>query len=400
MSVAKQKVFIVTEYIGLNHNSTAYYWAKIAQYFDSTFDLQVICPKNSYTEVFFEETGIKVAYVKGNKFNKNRLLTRVMGQLNYSWSLNRTVVSLVTKDDLVFSGTNPIIGALFMALLKKYKGFKWLVLCHDIFPNNLIPSGVMRPNLLYEFLKKIFKVVYTKPDAIAPIGRDMAKILVDIGVAEDRVHVIPNWADHEKIEVCSKVNNPIIKDLGWENDVVFCYFGNIGRLQGVPMLLEAIRKVKSKNARFLFIGGGAEQDLVGKFVSDSDNYNTYYYGELSLQDNDLGLGSGDVALVTLNKGMFGLGVPSKAYFSMAADKPILLVADEGSELELLLRDYNLGWFCKSGSASLLATKIDEICEQFSRTKVLYSPRATLIENFSEKNSLGQYLKLAEKMFKS
>lgn len=397
MVTNKKRVFIVTEYIGLNHNSTAYYWAKIALHFDKLFELQIICPKNIHTESFFNQYPLKVSYVKDLGLNKNRLITRVLGQFKYAWSLNRKIISSVTAEDLVFTGTNPIIGVFFTALLKKIKRFKWMVLCHDIFPNNLIPSGVMQPGIKYELLRKAFYLVYRTPDAIAPIGRDMAIKLIEKGVRPEKISVIPNWADHKKISVTAKMDNPIINQLGWQQNIVFCFFGNLGRLQGISNLLDGLALVTSNDARFLFIGGGAEQDKVERFVAGSGKLNSYYYGELDLQHNNLGLNCGDVALVTLGKGMFGLGVPSKAYFSMAADKPILLVADEGSELELLLREYPLGWFCKSGDPIALAAKIDEICEHVKAKQLKFSPRQTMVDNFSEHNSLSNYAKLAHQL---
>ncbi len=390
MSDCKQKVYIVTEYIGLNHNSTAFYWAKIAIHFNDLFDLQVICPKNRHTQEFFETTGIAVTYVGDPGLDKNRLVSRLLGQLKYAWSLNRAIVTTVTKNDVVFTGTNPIIGVFFTALMKKIKGFKWLVLCHDIFPDNLVPSGLMKPGFAYSVLEKLFRLVYKTPDAIAPIGRDMASMLRHKGVKSERVHVIPNWADHIQIVETAKQDSSIIQELGWQEKIVFCFFGNIGRLQGISNLLAALPLVQSDAARFLFIGGGADQAKVIEYVSGAGRKSSYYFGELELKDNNLGLNSCDVALVTLGKGMFGLGVPSKAYFSMAANKPILLVADEGSELELLIQEYPIGWFCQSGDPILLANKIDEICQHYMAQQAKLSPRTTMLENFSEQNSLDKY----------
>lgn len=397
MADVKQKVYIVTEYIGLNHNSTAFYWAKIAIHFNQLFDLKVICPKNRYTEEFFAETGIAVSYVKDPGADKNKLISRVWGQLKYAWSLNSEIATSVTKNDVVFTGTNPIIGVFFTALMKKIKRFKWLVLCHDIFPNNLIPSGVMRPGFTYRLIERLFTVVYKTPDAIAPIGRDMAQMLWQKGVKVERVHVIPNWADHVQIVDSAKQDSPIIQQLGWQEKIVFCFFGNIGRLQGISNLLAALPLVQSDAARFLFIGGGADQAKVIEFVAGEGQKSSFYFGELELKDNNLGLNSCDIAFVTLGKGMFGLGVPSKAYFSMAANKPILLVADEGSELELLIQDYPIGWFCQSGDPILLANKIDEICQQYMAQQAKLSPRTTMLENFSERNSLDKYADLVMRL---
>lgn len=391
----RHKIFIVTEYIGLNHNSTAFYWAKIALYLRKHFDVTVICPENEYTKSFFESNQLNVVFVKDMGFNKNKLLSRVFGQLNYAWSFNLKLLQLVRKNDVVFTGTNPILGVFFTALLNKLKSFNWIMLCHDIFPNNLIPSGVLKNGVKYRLLEKMFSFVYRTPNHVATIGRDMMEMLLEKGVRRSKISVIPNWADHKEISIIPKNENPIIKELGWQNNLVFSFFGNIGRLQGIPNLLAALELVKSKTVKFLFIGGGAEQKLVENYVNSKGKHNCFYYGELPLQENNIGLNCCDISIVTLGEGMYGLGVPSKAYFSMAANKPILLVADVGSELELLLQEYNIGWFCEGGDPTALASYIDKLCIEWKEKELQLDPRATLVSNFSEKQSLEKYKKLVE-----
>ncbi len=389
------KIFIVTEYIGLNHNSTAFYWAKIALHLSKHFDVTVICPENEYTKNFFETNQLNVAFVKDMRFNKNKLPSRVFGQLNYAWSFNLKLLKLVSKSDVVFTGTNPILGVLFTALLNKVKSFNWIMLCHDIFPNNLIPSGLLKSGVKYRLLEKVFSFVYRTPNHVTTIGRDMMEMLLDKGVRRSKVSVIPNWADHTEISIIPKHENSIIKELGWQNNLVFSFFGNIGRLQGIPNLLAALELVKSESVKFLFIGGGAEQKLVENYVNSKGKHNCFYFGELPLLENDIGLNCCDVAMVTLGEGMYGLGVPSKAYFSMAANKPILLVADVGSELELLLQEYDIGWFCEGGDPIALACYIDKLCIEWKEKKLQLDPRDTLVSNFSEKQSLEKYKKLVE-----
>jgi glycosyltransferase involved in cell wall biosynthesis len=61
--------------------------------------------------------------------------------------------------------------------------------------------------------------------------------------------------------------------------------------------------------------------------------------------------------------MKGLAVPSKAYFSLAADKPILAVMDEESEISLMVEEEEIGWVCPAGDPIALAKIIDHICDE-------------------------------------
>lgn len=96
--------------------------------------------------------------------------------------------------------------------------------------------------------------------------------------------------------------------------------------------------------------------------------------------------------------MFGLGVQSKVYFSVVTVESILLIADEGCELELLIQEHSIGWFCESGDIQKLANIIDEVCETCLTVGSKIHPRELLIKNFSEK-SLLQFKHLADNLFK-
>jgi glycosyltransferase involved in cell wall biosynthesis len=179
------------------------------------------------------------------------------------------------------------------------------------------------------------------------------------------------------------------KNHGWEEHVVFQFFGNIGRVQGVENLLKAILLVTAKNAAFVFIGGGAMVPAVEKFIKANPSKSIKFIGPIPLDQKNKGLAMCDVALVSLEVGMFGLGVPSKSYFSLAAGKPILAAVDADSEIGLMLRDYPVGWRCEPGAPRQLAALVDEICrspEIISEKK----PRDIFLENYSENVVIGKF----------
>lgn len=396
MKSQSDRVVIVTEYIG-SQNSTAYYWAKIALYLADHYELLIICPKTVHTERFRDDSGLKFLFCS-DVGSGNNVFRKLFALLYTSFTLNIRLAKSVKSTDLVFSGTNPMASLLLTAVIKAFKKFKWMVLCHDIFPDNLLPAQLLKPGFVFNVLNRIFSRIYTKADMVAPIGRDMARKLREKGVPEERIKVISNWVDTNHIFLEPKQDNRIIKELGWENEVVFNFFGNLGRLQGLDNLLAAILLVKNKRARFLFIGRGAQERSLANFINDNPIGNVCYYGALDLSENNTGLNAGDVALVTLSEGMWGLGVPSKAYFSMAADKPILYVGDAGSELQLLVKEREVGWFCEGGSPEKLALRIDRICLEFESGHAIPRPRNLMINNFSPECSIHGYCELIDRLF--
>ncbi|WP_322619542.1 glycosyltransferase family 4 protein [Shewanella sp. YLB-07] len=402
----KKKVVILAEFIGENHNSTAYYWSQITKYLNGDYEIVLIVPENEHSLAFASKYNIKTRFVKIAVHNKNNLLSRLLGQVKQTMSFLSVIKEEVYSADLLFSGTNPIVTMASLAVLKLRYKYQWLVLVHDVFPNNLIPAQVLSENsFFYKVLIYLSKKMYSSPDSLICIGRDMKTLLQEKTGSCEKIYYIPNWASTEKIPSLEKADNEIINDLGWQNQIVYQFFGNMGRLQGMDNLLKAIQLSKHKQARYLFIGCGSEADYVKKTLEKINNESGYekifFYGPLDLEKNHIGLSACDVSLVTLSGNMFGLGVPSKAYFSMAADKPILYVGDNNSELSILLSEYQVGWACEAAKPTLLAEQLDNVTDtlQMSDTPLM-QPRKCLIDNFSETLALTKIKRVVNTMMVS
>ena len=89
--------------------------------------------------------------------------------------------------------------------------------------------------------------------------------------------------------------------------------------------------------------------------------------------------------------MFGLGVPSKAYFSMAANRPILAIMDENAEVACMVKEHQIGWVESSNQPRQLAQLIDDICERELASGV-NSPRVILEKYYHQDVLLEKFIK--------
>ncbi|MDN5479829.1 MAG: glycosyltransferase family 4 protein, partial [Chryseobacterium sp.] len=267
---------------------------------------------------------------------------------------------------------------------KKIIGFKWVLLVHDVFPENLVAAKILKKqNFFYKALTRFFNIFYSAPEKLIVIGQDM-KDLVDEKTRKKNSIVIQNWIDEKDIEVQEKKSNEILKKLNWENaSPIFQFFGNIGRVQGVDNIVDAIKLIEpSMRPKFLFMGDGAYVEQLNHAIETLNDPNIQYIGPIQQNAKSKGLNAGDIAIVTLAEGMLGLGVPSKAYFSMAADKPLLAIMDEYSEVACMIKAHKIGWVVPPENPKLLANAILEIIQNTS-TDNIQSSRDVLINNYSE-----------------
>lgn len=386
-----QQIFLLSEYVSRNDNSTGYYWNDIIRMLARNFgSLSVICPKQK-NEDFFEAIGhANFYFIRNEKFSDKQLLLRIVGQLLKAIRFCLYLLRHATKGDVVICGTNPALFVLLMPILKKVKSLSWLLLVHDVFPENLIPAKILsKNNILYLLLKAYSDWAYGSANTIVVIGRDMAgRINANIG-SSSRVKLIQNWACPRDIAVLPKEKALVIRDLRWQKQVVFQFFGNMGRVQGIENILSAIERVKHPKASFLFIGNGVMAPVIKTFIKNNPGLSVAYFESPPIEDRGRALAACDVAIVTLARGMFGLGVPSKAYFSLAADKPLLVVSDFGSEIGKVVEEDKVGWWCKPDDPSALSSMIDHICF-LDLTTYRGRPRRVLVEKYSDDIALEKY----------
>lgn len=387
------KIFVVSEYVYLSQNSTGYFWSKVIDKVGQHFNgVSVIAPTSN-------EQGCKkseipsVSYMEfsSRKFNKNKLVSRLIGQAFQCMGFSRHMIRQVRRGDIVLSGTNPALLLFLLPVIKTFIGFRWCLLVHDVFPENLVPAGILRESSLsYRLFRKLFNLIYSRADHMIVIGRDMKELMSKKTGHDANITVIQSWVSDRDVFPGKRIDSEILDRMGWRDRIVFQFFGSIGRVQGIANLLEAISLVNSPKAAFLFIGDGSAAKAVKEFAESYPGDNFAYIGPIDQCQKNLGLAACDVALITLEKGMLGLGVPSKAYFSMAADKPLLAVMEDRAEISCMIHEEAIGWSCAPNAPAALAVLIDHIC-QADISSMRGHPRKVLQEKYSESAALDKFI---------
>ena len=385
-----KKLFLITEFYDSSQNTTGYLFGKLYNFLNSQDDIDLTLIAKRDAQITNQP---KALYVRGIKFDKKNIVSRASYEVFMGLSFFKNCAQYIKKDDIVFTGTTPILLIIIIHLLKKVIGFKWVLLVHDVFPENLVAAKIIKQdNLGYKLLKNIFDNVYASADDIIVIGRDMES-LVYRKTNHNHITVIPSWIDESDIALQSKSDNSILNELDWQSNrkVVFQFFGNIGRVQGISKLMQAIKLMKRiDEAQFIFIGDGVYVDELKSLIRESNNQNIVYYGPVSQDKKSLGLNACDISIVTLADGMLGLGVPSKAYYSMAADKLIFTIMDKNSETYQMVEENNIGWVVESSNIEEIAEMLDKAVSDI-RTQKYNSPRKTLIDKFSSEVAMNKIL---------
>jgi hypothetical protein len=399
-----RKLWIVTELFYPDETSTSYILSNIANKLIEKYEVNVISgsalyQKNKVIEnnTFCLDDKINVFKVYNKAFDKNSILQRTLKIILLTINLSYSLLKKVNKDDKVFIVTNPAPLLIVISILKSFKKFELSILVHDVFPENTIPARIIKTNssIIYRIIKPFFNKAYSSADSLIVLGRDMKDVFID-KLSKYRkipnIEIIENWGDTINIKPYKYETSKI--SLRHDNNIVTIqYAGNIGRTQGLKEFIEILAKTTS-NIHLDVWGDGAMKEEIINFVNNNNIKNKIsFYGYYSrTEQNDI-LNSTDISLVTLADGMYGLGVPSKAYNIIASGKPILFIGKLNSEIALMIQEEEIG-FCFDPTDSIAIDKfLNEISvSKIQDFKIMGDKARRIAENiYSEKRILDKYV---------
>lgn len=395
----KKRIVIVTEYFYPTERNDAILITKIVEALNTSNEVEVICTSYLDKKEELEFLNGKIHRLKNLNIKSKNIILRVLKLIYLTLQLLYKSIFFLKNDDRVFIVTNPVFLLPFMVFLKKIKKFEITLLVYDIFPENLVVTNLLKKqSIIYKLLKKIYNRSYNNVDRLIVIGRDMQDFIQEKINNNKKVFLIENWCDYKKIIPMRKQDNNIIKNFNLQNKIVFSFVGNFGLVQGIQNLLDACRFVKNEQFIMLFIGDGAEKSKIETFIENNSKKNVIYAGKYPSTEENIFLNACDISIISLTNDMYGLGVPSKSYYNMAAEKPLLYIGNQGTEIAKVISEHEIGWTCEASNPHLLANLIDAICkEKDNFYHIGKKSREVLINNYSEEIILNKYKKLYDNL---
>ena len=343
------RYWIVSELFYPEEVSTGYVMTRIAEKINESESVGVICGPSNYQSGVLKakyelSESIQVKRVNVPRFNKNSLLMRILGLFFLTSGIAFKILLQVKRGDKLVLVTNPPTLLPVTAFLKILKGFHFVIIVHDVFPENAVAGGLFaKESILYKFLLAIFNWSYRVADRLIVVGSDIKELFnVKVGTQKP-ISVITNWADHTNIFPMDSSRFSENYSSEARNKILIQFAGNIGRVQGLEQLFKLLGKIKNHSWYLVLIGDGAQKVLLEEIVKGMSISNIQFFASRSRDEQNEFLNACDLGLVTLSPGMFGLGVPSKVYNIFSAGKPVLYIGDRNAEISRYIHENDVGW---------------------------------------------------------
>ena len=186
------------------------------------------------------------------------------------------------------------------------------------------------------------KFLYRRSDAVTVLSEDLRdNVGGKLGTHRpERVHVIPNFVDTERIAPADRMNS-YREQYGLGDRTVVLYAGNVGLSQSLDLLVEAARRFRDRDdVVFVVNGGGSAKDALVESAAGLDNLK---FVEMQPRERlPEVLAAGDLHVVPLKRGLARSSVPSKLYSILAAGRPVLASVDAGTEVATTIERASAG----------------------------------------------------------
>lgn len=185
----------------------------------------------------------------------------------------------------------------------------------------------------FRWARKLETSLMVRFDVISSISRRMLDLAEERGVPRERLVFFPNWSDCNLFNP-NKDCGSIRQEWGFSSsDKIVLYSGNLGKKQGLGIILDVAKKLsKNTTIKFLIVGAGVGASALKARAEKLELSNVFFKPLVEYRDLPKLLATADVHLVTQKKGVADAVFPSKLTNILSSGGKAIVSAEEGTEL--------------------------------------------------------------------
>jgi colanic acid biosynthesis glycosyl transferase WcaI len=392
------KVVVVSQHYPPDRSTTAAIMSAIAEHLALEVPVLILSgTTGSATNDSVSSGRPTVVEIKNWIPAKAALVRRAAAEAAFTMRAFLALLGRLQRGDVVLTVTAPFTLPYAVAAAAKLKHAQSVLIMHDLFPEVLVMSGLLRPtSILTRFIRGANSLMFRALNAVVTIGRDAdAHLLRYKGMTREKIWFIPNWAT-----LAPRVR-PIDADNVYRpGNVRFVVglSGNLGFTHDPVTVFEAARLLRDNpDIGFLLSGWGMGFDRLKVLQSEASLPNVTLRERVPEQNLEELLSAADVWLIPYRRNVAGISVPSRFYNLLAVGRPVIIVSEPDAEAALTVAEHRLGWVVMPGEPDQLAKAISEASVSGD---VSQAERAVAIAaHFSFPKAMASYSELIRKLLR-
>jgi glycosyltransferase involved in cell wall biosynthesis len=340
-------ILLLNEYFPPDTSATANWAALVAEWLAADHRVTVLAGRPSYDPSEFHPRYLLRREVRGNlnlvvervgstAYPRFQMRRRVSNYLTYlSLAIPR---ALTIQSDIVLAMTDPPIEGIAGALVARLSSRPFVYNIRDMYPDMAVGGAIVRAGSFTARWESMHRWALRHAARIIVLGEDMRDRIIAKGVDASRVVISRDGVNIP--EVLPSPENSVAREIRGDCRFLLVHAGNVGFYGAWQTLISAVRLLENEGVGLVFIGEGAMKPQLEAMAQGCRAIRFLPFRPAS--EVPLVLSSGDMHVVTVKRGLEGVVVPSKLYPTLAAGRPVLGVAPEGSDLVRIIRRSRCG----------------------------------------------------------
>lgn len=290
-------------------------------------------------------------------------------------------------DVIMISTSPPILGGVFSAIAAKLTGARLIYHCMDVHPEIGRISGEFSNPFIFKILLKLDCWTCKCADQVVVLSEDMKhSIMARSKDAKINTRIINNFS------LPSDDGNLDVLPFDWpDSEFVMLFAGNIGRFQGLDVIVEAMAKLKHrKDIQFVMMGEGAEKKAL-KEKASSLGANVRFVGHQPVELAKAAMRKANFGFVSLTADIYRYAYPSKTMAYLEQGCPLVVIVEPESVLAREVIDGGYGYVVTPGDSGSLALLIEKLVDfKGDNERMRRNALNKFEESFLESKALSQW----------
>ena len=251
-------------------------------------------------------------------------LGRIINYISFAFSSLFYGLIFAKRSDVIYAYHPPLTVGISVSIIKLFRRVPVILDIQDMWPDTLKASGMINSLRVLGLVSKICNLIYSSVNKIVVLSPGFKKLLIDRGVPNSKIEIIYNWADEK---VLRNINDQASAELASIDGFKIMFAGNIGKVQGLDVILDAalLLKVDEPRAQFIILGRGLELNELKRSAAAMNLDNIHFLPQVGMEKVGYFLSSADALLIHLNSNpLFEITIPGKTQAYMAIGKPIIM----------------------------------------------------------------------------
>ena len=296
----------------------------------------------------------------------SNVAVRISGWLGFHFLSVVAAWLKVGKVDVILAPSPPLSIGVAAWLIGVSKRAPFIYNVQELYPDTAVSLGALGDGVLLSVLSRMERFVYDRSFAVTTIASGMARIIRGRIKDPRKVRLIPNFVDTRIIAPRPRENS-FSREHGLDGRFTVVYAGNMGPAQGLETLVEAAELTHSdERIVYVFVGDGTSRESLERSVRSRKLVNVIFVPQQPYERVPDIYGASDLCVVPLVSSLVSEAVPSKIYRIMAAERHVLAITDEESDLAGIVKESGAGIVVKPGNPTALALAIRNAVESPNR----------------------------------